>query len=140
MQTRADCKLAVFTQFARDLAGLSTCKRLQVACIVFDSAMTKVLAIGYNGQPAGIPHERCTGSVGACGCIHAEANAIVKLNTSETGLTLYCTTSPCMQCAGLIINCGRISRVLYSSEYRDDNPLTLLKETGIICEKLDRHF
>ena len=138
MTTRAKMKLAVFTQFAKDLSGLSCCKRAQVACIIFDERMTRVHAIGYNGQPAGIPHFNCTGEPGNCGCIHAEANAIAKLMTTEGGLILYCTTAPCIQCAGLIINTGRIARVFYSTEYRDPRSLELFQLGKVICENLDQ--
>lgn len=137
MTMRTKLKLAVFTQFAEDLAGLSCCKRASVGCIIFDEGMSRIYAIGYNGQPAGLPNDSCTGEQGTCGCIHAEANAVAKLSTENTGLWLFCTTAPCLQCAGLIINTRRISRVIYRHTYRNSSGLTLLAKASISCDVLD---
>ena len=137
MDPRRRAKLNVFVQFTKGLAGLSTCSRLTVACTIFDEGLSKVHAIGYNGQPAGVPHSRCSGSQGSCGCVHAEANALVKLDTPDKGLVLYTTHSPCAHCAGLIINSGKIAKVLYNVEYRDAEPISLLKSAGIECVLLD---
>lgn len=136
--SRRETKLSVFVQFAKNLSSLSTCKRLTVACIIFDDALSKVHAIGYNGQPAGVPHSRCSGVAGSCGCVHAEANALVKLDTPDKGLVLYTTHSPCTHCAGLIINSGKVSKVLYDIEYRDTEPINLLKSAGVECVLLDQ--
>lgn len=51
--------------------------------------------------------------------LHAESNAILKVakstNSSE-GATLYCTLTPCFECAKLIIQAG-IKRVIYAEQY-----------------------
>jgi dCMP deaminase len=52
-------------------------------------------------------------------CIHAESNAIIKVarsNNSSSGATLYCTLTPCFECAKLIIQAG-IVRVVYAEQY-----------------------
>ena len=65
--------------------------------------------------------------------LHAEANAITKLarssNNSE-GSTLYVTSSPCIECAKLIIQSG-IKRVVYGEQYRLADGLDLLRRAGI---------
>ena len=125
-------KRLVFAQFATDLASLSSCKRAQVGAVVFPRDFSEVVAIGYNGPPRGLSHDRCNGEPGRCGCVHAEANAIAKLSTRETDLVMLCTTSPCVQCASLIINCGRIAVVDYITAYRDVYGLNTLFQAGIV--------
>lgn len=116
------------------MAQRSTCLRLQVgAVIAFDG---RILTTGYNGAPAGVPH--CTLDV--CGpenpctrTVHAEANAIAfaaRHGVRTEGSVIYCTDSPCLECAKLIINSG-IQRVFYYRRYRDDSPLDYLLSAGI---------
>lgn len=130
-------KRLVFAQFATDLSTLSTCKRAQVGCVVFPRDFSEVLAIGYNGPPRGLSHDRCNGMPGRCGCVHAEANAIAKLSTRERDLVMLSTTSPCTSCASLIVNCGRISVVDYITAYRDVYGLTTLEQAGIIVTQME---
>jgi len=119
-------KHAVFTEFAERLASLSTCKRNQVGCVIIPTDFSAIFAIGYNGPPSGEPNDACIDSPGNCGCIHAEANAIAKLGAA-TNAMLISTVCPCWQCAGLIINCKKISRVMFIHPYRDNAGEVLLK-------------
>lgn len=51
--------------------------------------------------------------------VHAESNAILKVaksTNSSLGATLYCTLSPCFECAKQIIQAG-IKRVVYAEKY-----------------------
>lgn len=132
---RSDLKARVFADLARSLAGLSTCRRARVGAVVVTPEMTEVLAVGYNGQPAGEPNGSCRASEGTCGCVHAEANAIVKLSDRRGGLVLLTTTSPCEACAGLIVNCGRVGEVRYAERYRDEAGLRLLARRGITVSR-----
>lgn len=122
-------KESVFINFARGLATLSKCRRAKVGCIITD--LREVFAIGYNGPPRGLRHDLCNAETGSCGCIHAEANAIAKLSCRDSDLWLHSTTSPCVLCAGLIINRGNISKVTYNVQYRDVAGISLLLEAGI---------
>ena len=126
--SRTEQKRSVFVDFAKGLASLSTCQRRQVGCIITD--LNEVYAIGYNGPPRGLANA-CVGDAGLCGCVHAEANAIAKLSSREASLWLHSTLSPCVQCAGLIINRGNIKTVTYSELYRDSKGLQLLKDAGL---------
>lgn len=123
-------KLHAFWRFAAGLSDLSTCRRRAVGCVVADPGLTSVLAIGYNGPPRGLPNDRCREAEGACGCIHAEANALVKLRGGG-GLALLTTTSPCEHCAGLIVNCGKVATVIYGDAYRDSSGLAVLLAAGV---------
>lgn len=106
-------------RWAKQAAELSTCGRLQVGCLIVDHTFTDVLAIGYNGQPAGRPNTGClAGCPGSCGCVHAEANALIKLRHRSRHMFMFCTHSPCEHCAGLIINAG-ISEVFAWELYRN---------------------
>ena len=65
--------------------------------------------------------------------LHAEANAITKVaksNNSSEGSTLYVTSSPCIECAKLIIQSG-IRRVVYCDDYHSNDGLNLLQRVGI---------
>ncbi|HBK30750.1 MAG TPA: CMP deaminase, partial [Porphyromonadaceae bacterium] len=65
--------------------------------------------------------------------LHAEANAITKVarsNNSSEGATLYITSSPCIECAKLIIQAG-IARVVYADAYRLSDGIELLQRAGI---------
>lgn len=134
---RFDQKELVFAQFMTDLSTLSMCSRAQCGCIIYPRDFSGVEAIGYNGPPRCRPNDTCSSLEGSCGCIHAEANAIAKLNGYKTDLVLMTTMSPCYQCAGLIVNCKRISVVVYEREYRNLSGLKLLHAAGIKSFQLE---
>jgi dCMP deaminase len=130
MDPRLKKKMTVFIDFASRLSTLSTCKRLQVGCIITD--LRQVYAIGYNGIPSKCDNDLCNPDVpGACGCVHAEANALTKLSSEQPDLWLHCTHQPCAMCSSLIINRGNISKVTYTHSYRDPSGLILLRKVGI---------
>lgn len=92
------------------------------------------ISIGWNGMPSGMDNN-CKHDTGATRAevIHAEANAITYLarstNSSE-GATIYCTLSPCIECAKLILQAG-ITRVVFGEDYKDDSgKLFLMKGLG----------
>jgi dCMP deaminase len=129
-------KLKAFIKFANQLGDLSTCKRRRVGAIIFPEDFTEVLAIGYNGPPSGIANNSCKDISARCGCVHAEANAIVKLQTHKENLVIYSTVTPCEHCAGLIINTKKIKYCLYSVQYSNDEGLDKLLKAGIETRKL----
>ena len=129
---RSQQKLAAFLDFAKSLAGLSTCRRLQVGCAIVARDLTTVYSIGYNGPAAGEDNDSCSGDTGDCGCVHAEANAVAKLATADRDCLLITTTSPCRSCAGLIVNCGRVTAVIYDTQYRDPAGMERLRRAGLI--------
>ncbi|MFC1754915.1 cytidine/deoxycytidylate deaminase family protein [Thermoproteota archaeon] len=113
-----------------------------------------ILSTGYNGSPKGIKHcnsggcKRCTtrhlGKMKSgvysepCICAHAEENAIVQAaynGVSTNGATLYTSFTPCVNCAGMIINAG-IKRVVGKVLYPDDEGTRILKEAKIEFEIL----
>lgn len=125
-------KIKTFTMMGKLLVSLSTCKRLQVAAIIFPTDCSSVCAIGYNGPSRGLPNDSCRNIEGRCGCVHAEANAIAKFNNdiSKPSL-LYSTHMPCLSCAGLILNCTNIKGVIWSGEYRNTEGIDLITSAGM---------
>jgi dCMP deaminase len=106
-------------------AGGSTCRRRSVGCVLTDEH-NYVLAIGRNGVPSGVPHcidQPCLGanspsgeSLDLCLAVHAETNAIAQCHDVRNIHTCYTTSSPCIQCAKMLMNTG-CSRVVYLHEY-----------------------
>lgn len=126
---RYRAKLLAFADMGRRLTDLSTCTRAHVSVIIFPVDCTSVHAIGYNGPARGENNDACTGIEDACGCVHAEANALVKLRaTDRTPLLLFSTRCPCSRCAGLIINSGLVAGVMYDESYRNDDGYYRLRQ------------
>lgn len=110
----------------------SYCKRRKVGALVVKDKM--IISDGYNGTPTGFENV-CEDENGVSKpyVLHAEANAITKLaksSNSSEGATMYCTASPCIECAKLIIQSG-IKRVVYSEQYRLTDGVDLLVRAGV---------
>lgn len=121
-----------YLAMARIWAQNSYCKRRQVGALLVRDKM--IISDGYNGTPSGFENE-CEDENNKTKpyVLHAEANAITKVarsgNSSE-GATLYVTSSPCIECAKLIIQAG-IKRVVFSEKYRVEDGINLLKRANI---------
>ena len=113
---REALKLEKFMNFTRLLASLSVCKRLSVGCVICPPDFTSVLAIGYNGPAAGLDNDSCTGIKDSCICVHAEANALIKLGSVQSLAILITTRVPCYHCAGLIVNSKKIKEVRFAEQ------------------------
>ena len=126
-------------EIARSAAKRSTCDRRHVGAVIARDG--RVLSLGYNGSPSGMPHccdVGCLVDPQTGGCIrtqHAESNAIAfaaREGIRVEGAELYTTLSPCLSCAKLIINAG-ISIVLYAEPYRDTTPVDYLRQANVDC-------
>ena len=105
--------------------------RFQVGAVIVSEDNCQVLAIGYNGNYAGGPNEVESSNPGESGMIHAEINALIKLDyNNPKKKKLYLTLSPCRTCAKAIVNAG-IDEVIYSEAYRDTSGVEILKKSGI---------
>jgi dCMP deaminase len=121
----------MFLDFAIALSDMSTCERLSVGCVITDEAMTKVLAIGYNGNAKGLPN--CCddpSAQGNCGCIHAEMNALLKVDGSIPDKVAFVRFSPCVMCAKAMVN-ANVGTVYYGTMYRMAEGALLLGRLGI---------
>ncbi|MGB2814357.1 MAG: dCMP deaminase family protein [Dehalococcoidales bacterium] len=139
-----------FLKIASVVAERSTCRRHHVGAVAVRDK--HILSTGYNGAAAGskdclelgclrdelgIPsgerHEICRG-------IHAEQNTIIQASlhgVSLEGSTIYCTHTPCILCAKMLVN-ARIKRFVTFGSYNDSTFLELFKEAGIEVERQER--
>ena len=110
----------------------SYCKRRKVGALIVKDKM--IISDGYNGTPSGFENvcedenNETTAYV-----LHAEANAITKVACSHNNrhkTTMNVTTSPCIECAKLIIQAG-ITRVVYNQKYRRTDGASLLERAGV---------
>lgn len=133
---RLSFKIRVMSEFAVALGTLSTCKRAGVGAICVPFDLSGVLSLGYNGQPAGMPNDGCTDVTGECGCVHGEANAVIKLSDTRP-CAIVCTTMPCRKCAELIVNKRTIRLVLWRDPYRNEDGIKLFDSAGIMQSQTD---
>jgi dCMP deaminase len=113
----------------------------KVAAIVVTDDNTQLLSLGYNGDHAGGPNCRESNNPGDSGFIHAEVNALIKLDfNSPKRKKMYVSLNPCRMCAKAIIN-AKIDEVIYIDKYRDESGIGLLTNAGIkvrqLCEVED---
>ena len=110
----------------------SYCVRRKVGALLVKDQM--IISDGYNGTPSGFENVcEDENDVTKPYVLHAEANAITKVarsNNSSEGATLYVTSSPCIECAKLIIQSG-ITRVVYAENYRLTDGIDLLERAQI---------
>ncbi len=116
----------------------SYCKRRQVGALLVKDKM--IISDGYNGTPSGFENI-CEDENNKTKpyVLHAEANAITKVaksNNSSDGATMYVTSSPCVECAKLIIQAG-IKRVVFTDSYRLEDGIDLLKRANIEVIQVD---
>ncbi|MDR0398432.1 MAG: cytidine/deoxycytidylate deaminase family protein [Endomicrobium sp.] len=132
-----------FMKLAWLVAERSTCERHHVGAVIVRDK--RIFTTGYNGAasgtkdclslgclrnamniPSGQRHEICR-------AIHAEQNAIIQggyHGINIKGSTLYCTHSPCVLCAKMIVNAG-IKKVVADIEYPDTTFKELFSEAGV---------
>ena len=121
----------VWMDFAKTISRRSYDPRHQVGAVVVTEDNCQVLSIGYNGNYAGGPNEVESTEPGASGMIHAEINALIKLDyNNPKNKKLYLTLSPCRACAKAIVNSG-IAEVVYDNQYRDTSGIELLSAAGV---------
>lgn len=126
-----------YLRMAKIWAENSYCQRRKVGALLVKDKM--IISDGFNGTPQGFENV-CEDEDGNTKSyvLHAEANAITKVaqtSNSSKNATLYVTTSPCIECAKLIIQSG-IKRVVFSEVYRLTDGVELLKRAGIECVHL----
>ena len=128
-----------FMDIARVVARRSNCRRRRVGAVIVHG--NRIISTGYNGTPRGVTNcldggcPRCAAepasgtALGECICSHAEENAFH--GTAVNGARMYCTTSPCLACARMIINAG-ITEVIYEEEYEfTEQTRALFHEAGV---------
>lgn len=125
----------VWMNIAREVSRRSADINFKVGTIIVTSDNTQVLSLGYNGDHAGGPNCRESDVPGESGFIHAEMNALIKLDYNNLKTrSMYVTLSPCRMCAKAIVN-AKIQEVIYDLEYRDTSGIEILREAGIKVRK-----
>ncbi len=124
--------IRAYLKTAQIFAECSTAKRLHVGAICVKDH--RIISIGYNGTPSGFDNT-CEDAQGNTKpeVIHAEANCLLKLAKTSgeaSGSTLFCTHSPCIECAKLILISG-ISTVYYIEKYRNSAGIDFLEKANI---------
>ncbi len=130
------------------VAERSTCLRHHVGSVIVRDR--QILTTGYNGAARHIKDCMELGCLRdekgirsgerheICRAIHAEQNAIIQAGLHGidiSGSTIYCTHSPCILCAKMIVN-ARIKRFVTSGKYIDKTFKALFKEAGIKHESM----
>lgn len=123
---------SIYMNLAHTLAERSTCVRLNVGTVITSTDYRKVLAIGYNGNAAGLPNCCDRAEPGNCGCLHSEENAVINCDSPRfIEKHVFVTHLPCVGCAKRLINLGGVKKVFYRTDYRVRDSLDLLKSVGI---------
>ena len=142
IQTRPDID-EYFVKIASVVAERSTCRRHHVGAVAVKDK--HILATGYNGAPSGLKDCLELGCLRdelgipsgtrqeICRGIHAEQNVIIQASlhgVSLEGSSLYCTHSPCVLCAKMLVN-AKIKRFVTFGSYNDDSFVDMFREAGI---------
>ncbi len=133
-----------FMTITRQVAERSTCLRAKVGAVIVRDR--SILATGYNGSPAGLPHCLDVGCLiyesrtpdgeieqNCYRTIHAEINAITQAARNGSAIrdaNIYVTHTPCIHCLKVLINTG-IRRVYYGRPYKLQTIAELLKDARI---------
>jgi len=134
-----------FMEVCDAISKRATCDRGRSGCVIAKDK--QILATGYVGAPAGLPHcdeighqmkkvlhEDGSSSQHCVRTVHAEQNAICQAaqrGISIGGATLYCHMTPCRTCAMLIINCGIIRVVCEKKYHSGAESESMFKTVGI---------
>ena len=132
-----------FLKITAVVAERSTCRRHNMGAIAVRDK--HILTTGYNGAaaglrdclelgclrdelgiPSGTRHEICR-------AIHAEQNVIIQAalhGVNLEGATIYCTHTPCILCAKMLVN-ARVKRFVSFREYADKSFMEMFNEAGI---------
>lgn len=120
-----------FMTITRQVAERSTCTRAKVGAVIVRDK--NILATGYNGSPAGLPHCLDVGCLvyksttpsgeveeNCFRTIHAEINAIAQAAKNGHAIRdadIYLTHTPCIHCFKVLVNTG-IKRIVYERPYK----------------------
>jgi len=121
----------IWMTMAETIALRSHHPTFKVGALIVTSDNTQVLSLGYNGNAAGMSNVPQSEEPGCSGLLHAEINALLKLDyNNPKDKVMYLTLSPCENCAMAIINSG-INKVVYKEKYRNEKGILLLKKSGV---------
>lgn len=139
-----------FLTITRQVAERSTCTRAKVGAVIVRDR--SIVATGYNGAPAGMPHctdvgcliyrsQTPTGDVeeNCFRTIHAEINAIAQAARNGSAIrdaSIYITHSPCIHCLKTLVNTG-IKHVYFEKPYKLHTLEEIVRATEVTLEQID---
>lgn len=139
--TKQDKLDALFMDLADRIALMSHAERAKVGALIVKDG--NIISMGWNGTPAGM--DNCCEELSASGdlstkseVLHAESNSLMKLAAGSgqaSGATLYCTFSPCPECAKLIKQ-AKITRVAYRKVYRLSDGVDMLRRLNVQVDQI----
>ncbi|MFC1920753.1 cytidine/deoxycytidylate deaminase family protein [Chloroflexota bacterium] len=139
-----------FLKIATVVGERSTCLRHHMGAVAVRDK--RILTTGYNGAAAGLKDCLELGCLRdeqgiasgtrqeICRAIHAEQNVIIQAalhGVSLEGSTIYCTHTPCVLCAKMMVN-AKIKRSVSFGKYSDDTFIDMFKEAGIEIDIRER--
>ena len=126
----------IWMQMAETLAQRSHHSTFKVGALIVTSDNTQVLSLGYNGNAAGMSNVPQSEEPGCSGLLHAEINALLKLDyNNPKDKVMYLTLSPCENCAMAIINSG-IKKVVFKDKYRNNCGIKMLENANIDIQQI----
>lgn len=130
----------IWSEFASSISDRSCDPKFKVGAVIVTDDNTQVLSVGYNGDQKGGSNQRESEDTGKSGFIHAEVNALIKMDyNNPKRKIMYVTHSPCSVCAKCIIN-ANVSEVVYLNLYKKDTKgIEILKNSNIIVRSLDSY-
>ena len=139
-----------FMTITAQVAERSTCVRAKVGAVIVRDR--SILATGYNGAPAGMPHcldigcliytSQTPGGDVEENCfrtIHAEIYAIAQAARNGNhidGADIYVTHTPCIHCLKTLVNTG-VRRVFYGKAYKIDTIEEIRDRSGVTLVQID---
>ncbi|HZR82792.1 MAG TPA: cytidine/deoxycytidylate deaminase family protein [Candidatus Binatia bacterium] len=139
-----------FLMITRQVAERSTCLRAKVGAVIVRDR--SILATGYNGAPAGMPHcldvgcliyrsETPDGEIeeNCFRTIHAEINAIAQAARNGASIrdaSAYITHSPCIHCLKTLVNTG-IKHIFYEKPYKLHTLDDIVRHTEVTLEQVE---
>lgn len=139
-----------FLKIAAVVAERSTCRRHHIGAVAVRDK--RILTTGYNGAPSGVQDCLELGCLRdeqdipsgerheICRAVHAEQNVVIQGSlhgVSLEGATVYCTHTPCVLCAKVLVN-AKIDRFVSYKDYADDAFIELFEKADIQFDQLDR--
>ena len=125
------------------VAERSTCLRHHVGAVIVRER--RILTTGYNGAASGVKDCLMLGCLRnekgipsgerheICRAIHAEQNAIIQAGLHGIDVsrsTIYCTHSPCILCAKMLVN-ARVKNFVTCGKYADKDFKPLFREAAV---------
>jgi len=137
-----------FLEVAKLISTWSKDPRTKVGAVIVHPRKNKIIATGYNGFPRFMidkEEDYLDRLKKTKYTVHAELNAILNAEMSVDGCFIYCTHTPCFDCAKAIVQSGidRVfaSEIFHRPEQNHDfeEIKQYLNDNGIKLKVLDVH-